>query len=250
MGNSLYIAGIMDEFSLIAKYFRPLAKDFPGALNLQDDAAHLRIPAGHKLVVTNDAITAGVHFKGDEDAAHIARKALRVNLSDLAGKGATPLCYFLALMLPEAPDEQWLARFAQGLAQDQQEFGITLAGGDTTAIKGPLTLAVTALGLVPDHAMLKRGGAHAGDEIYVSGTLGAAALSGYTLLPEPRLALGQSLLGVASACMDISDGLVQDLGHLCTASGVSSSPIAAAKCSVTTMLRMASSSARKTRCAG
>jgi len=212
----------MDEFDLIHRHFVPLAEGFPGSLNLRDDAALVDIPAGQQLVITKDAITAGVHFLGDEDAALIAKKLLRVNLSDLAAKGAQPLCYFLALMLPETTSETWVARFASGLAEDQKIFSLALAGGDTTATRGPLALSLTALGTVPTGRMLLRSGARAGDALYVSGQLGDAALSHWRLLPQPRLALGRALLeqNLAHACMDISDGLVQDLGHICTASGV------------------------------
>jgi thiamine-monophosphate kinase len=170
-----------------------------------------------------------VHFTGDEPASLIARKLLRVNLSDLAAMGAKPWGYFMALMLPAAVNEAWLKDFAAGLRTDQKAYDITLMGGDTTHTKGPLSLSVTALGLVPLGKALTRSGASVNDAIYVSGTLGDAALGlnaggGFLLqryrLPQPRLTLGQRLKGIANACMDISDGLVQDLGHLCAASGV------------------------------
>lgn len=225
----------MDEFSLIDKFFRPLAAGFSGSLGLTDDAALLAVPAGQHLIITADALVAGVHFTGDEDAGAIGQKALRVNLSDLAAKGATPLCYFLTLSLPTLITEAWLARFVAGLAIDQKEYAIALAGGDTTNTPGPLTVSITALGTSPQGAALLRSGAQAGDDIYVSGTIGDAALGlkvvrgelpenaflrNRYLLPQPRTQLGQQLRGIASACMDISDGLVQDLGHICTASGV------------------------------
>jgi len=229
----------MDEFDLIAKYFKPLSAAHPSSLGLSDDAAILTIPPGQELVVTKDALSEGVHFIGDEDAPLIAQKALRVNLSDLAGMGATPLVYFLGLMLPKSANEGWVERFAAGLEQDQRQFAITLAGGDTIATRGPLSLSVTALGLVPTGQALKRSGAKAGDKIFVSGTLGDAALGLLAAqrkldsrlsredrdtlerryqLPEPRLGLGKELRGLARAAMDISDGLVQDLGHICAAS--------------------------------
>lgn len=230
----------MDEFGIIQTYFSPLAKGFPGSLNLKDDAALLHAPAGCELVATTDALIAGVHFLGHEDASLIARKALRVNLSDLAAMGARPMAYLLALMLPKNTKPAWLARFAAGLAQDQRLFSLHLAGGDTTATPGPLSLSITAFGSAPKGKALKRSGARPGDSIYVSGTLGDSALglaslrgklksrlSGSDrefledryLLPQPRVALGQKLLETANACMDISDGLVQDLEHICAASG-------------------------------
>lgn len=219
------------EFSLIETYFTPLAKYHPASLNLSDDAALLAPPAGAELVITKDAISAGVHFIGDEPPSLIAKKLLRVNLSDLAAMGATPMLYFLALMLPKDTPENWIKDFAQGLAEDQKEFSIHLAGGDTTATQGGLSLSLTAIGSVPTGKALRRNGAKPGDNVYVSGTLGDAALGlshkddSYLrqryLLPQPQLALGEKLRGIAHACMDISDGLVQDLGHICRASNVS-----------------------------
>ncbi|NBX03887.1 MAG: thiamine-phosphate kinase [Alphaproteobacteria bacterium] len=228
------------EFDIIQTIFAPLARGFSGSLNLTDDAALIDVPAGHQLVATKDALVAGVHFFESDDAALIAKKALRTNLSDLASMGAEPLCYLLAIMLPKDAPTPWLQRFADGLLQDQTEFGIHLAGGDTVATPGPLSLSITALGLVPTGAALRRNGAKIGDDVYVSGTLGDSALglaainSGSDepyltqryLLPQPRVSLGVSLRGAASACLDISDGLVQDLGHICAASNVGADIVA------------------------
>lgn len=232
----------MDEFGLIDQYLKPLSRGFAGSLSLTDDAAVFAPPSGRELVVTTDAISKGVHFIGNEDAALIARKLLRTNLSDLAAMGAAPLCYFLNLMLPHETRADWVARFALGLREDQDMFGIHLAGGDTISTQGTLSLSVTAMGSVTAGSALKRGKARAGDIIYVSGTLGDSALGlafiqkklHYTIseehrrffenryyLPQPRLLLGQKLIGIARAAMDISDGLVQDLEHLCKASEVS-----------------------------
>lgn len=243
----------MDEFSIIAKYFRPLAAGFAGSLNLSDDAALLSAPVGHELVITKDAISEGIHFIGRESPDLIAGKALRVNLSDLAAMGAQPICYFLALMLPKNTSESWLEKFAEGLKKTGDEFNIALAGGDTTATNGGLSISITAIGSVPRGTALKRSGAKPGDAIYVSGTLGDSAVGlellrhprargdlgqhGKTLeipvqggddnyfidrylTPQPRLKLGTSLREIASSCMDISDGLAQDLGHICRASNV------------------------------
>jgi thiamine-monophosphate kinase len=231
-----FLRNIMHEFDLIKTYFAPLAASFPGSLNLTDDAALVDVPAGQQLVITKDAICEGVHFIGNESPALIARKLLRVNLSDLAAKGAAPLCYVLALMLPKNTSEEWIRDLARGLAEDQKTFGIHLAGGDTTATRGALNLSLTALGTIPQGGMLKRSGAKVGDRIYVSGTLGDSALGLFALqnnshtphgylveryqLPEPRLALGQALRGIVNASMDISDGLVQDLRHICKTSSV------------------------------
>lgn len=226
------------EFALIERYLAPLAAACPGALSLADDAAVLPISGGHELVVTKDAVVAGVHFLEDEAADVVAARALRVNLSDLAAMGARPTVYFMALALPAEVDEVWIAAFAKQLAADQKTYGITLAGGDTVSTPGPLTVSITALGEVPAGAALTRAGAQPGDRIYVSGTigdagLGLAAIKGASgdpseeavqvaiarhRFPEPRLGLGAALVGVASAAIDISDGLVADLGHICDAS--------------------------------
>lgn len=229
----------MDEFSLIKQYFTPLAAGFPGSLNLTDDAALIDVPAGKQLIITKDTISEGIHFLGTEEAPLVAKKLLRVNLSDLAAKGATPLCYLIAACLPESTDERWVEGFAEGLKQDQQEFAIHLAGGDTTKTLGTLSLSLTAFGLIDSGKMLKRSGAEIGDNIYVSGTIGDATLGLMSLngelnpnferddeleqryfLPQPRVTLGQKLVGIATSCMDVSDGLVQDLGHICTTSQV------------------------------
>lgn len=229
----------MDEFGFIAACLAPLASRAPEALGLKDDAALITPRPGHQLVVTQDAITQSVHFIGDEPPADLARKLLRVNLSDLAAMGAEPYGCFLSLMLPAACDEAWLRGFASGLADDLGHYGLSLFGGDTTRIRGGLALSLTALGYVPDGTAIHRSGAVPGDFIYVSGTLGDAALGLRVAesalkslnaderwlldryrLPQPRIALGQRLRGIAHAMLDISDGLAQDLGHLCAASDV------------------------------
>ena len=220
------------EFSLIAKYFRPLAG--PGSLELRDDAALLRPPVGRDLVLTVDAMIAGVHFLPDDPPDLIGRKLLRVNLSDLAAKGATPLGYLMTVSAPRDTPEAWFADFSAGLAADQQEFGLTLLGGDTTSTPGPISLSLTILGHVAPGTAVHRFGASSGDEIWVTGTIGDGALglavatgklsdpSGHLLnryrLPRPRV--GLEIGGVATAGMDVSDGLVQDLGHLCRANGL------------------------------
>jgi thiamine-monophosphate kinase len=233
------------EFDLIARHFAPLAKDFPGALGLKDDAALIDVPAGRRIVATMDTIVAGVHFLADDPPDAIARKLMRVNLSDLAAKGAQPYACLMAISLPAATDEAWLSAFAGGLAADVAEFAMPLIGGDTTATPGPLTLSLTALGLVGDGTGTEpgpvlRSGAMPGDRVFVSGTIGdgylglqaargeladmtdrhRADLLGRYRLPTPRLALGRRIAGFAHAAADVSDGLIADFGHICQASGV------------------------------
>ncbi|HMI95875.1 MAG TPA: thiamine-phosphate kinase [Micropepsaceae bacterium] len=230
----------LGEFALIAELFAPLAAKNEGAFGLKDDAATLFLPPGEELVVTVDALVEGVHFLRDDPAGLIAKKALRVNLSDLAAKGAQARNYLLALSLPDWIDDDWLRCFAAGLEQDQAHYGVTLLGGDTTSTPGPLTLSITALGSVPAGRMLRRAGAKPGDLVFVSGTIGDAGAGLEILrgeaselvtdarenlirryrLPEPRLALGRGLIGIASAALDVSDGLVADLGHIAEVSGV------------------------------
>ncbi len=220
------------EFGLIARHFRPLAG--PGALDLLDDAALLQPPPGRELVITADAMVEGVHFLPHDPADLVGRKLLRVNLSDLAAKGAAPLAYLVTLSARRDTPEAWFAGFAAGLAEDQARYGISLLGGDTTSTPGPLSLSLTCIGHVAPGGMVRRTGAQAGDGIWVTGTIGDGALgllalrgqvadadgflSGRYRLPEPRLGLASPAL--LAACMDVSDGLVQDLGHLCRAAGL------------------------------
>jgi thiamine-monophosphate kinase len=235
--------GELGEFEIIARFFAPLATN-PAALALMDDAAVLSIPGGQELVVTCDTIIEGVHFLGGDPPDAIGHKALAVNLSDLAGKGATPRAYVLSLALSGTPSAAWLEAFADGLRRLQQQAGINLVGGDTSATSGPLTIGVTALGLVPQGEAVLRRGAVNGDRLYVSGTIGDAAL-GLKLSREPRLAAEWSLSGeecaflieryrrpearfalilplrhYARAGLDVSDGLAGDCKKLCQASGL------------------------------
>ena len=228
----------LGEFERIARFFAPLAA--PEGLELLDDVAIIPGPPGEQYVLKTDAIVEGVHFLPDDPADQVAQKLLRVNLSDLAGKGAVPVGYLLTTALPRERDETWLERFAQGLARDQKEFGIGLLGGDSVATTGPVTLSVAAVGRVRAGETVLRRGAQPGDSVFVSGTLGDGALGLRVLhgklpelgaahrdflvnryrLPQPRLRLGQRLVGIARAMMDVSDGLVADLGHICETSGV------------------------------
>src|SRR5450432_4788187 len=230
------------EDSLISRYFRPLATD-PGAFGLGDDAAILKA-AGDDIVVTTDAIVEGVHFLSGDPSDTIARKALRVNLSDLAAKGATPAGFVLTLALRDA-DDAWLTAFARGLGSDAGLFGCPLLGGDTVSTPGPGMISITAFGRVPQGRMVHRSGAKPGDRVIVTGTIGDAALGLDVLkhgpltvalgddaaardmlisryrVPQPKTALAKAVRDHASAAMDVSDGLAGDLAKLCAASAVS-----------------------------
>jgi thiamine-monophosphate kinase len=232
------------EDRLIATYFRPLATH-PGALGLSDDTALLTPPAGDDLVITADALIGSVHFFPDDAADMVAKKALRVNLSDLAAKGAKPIGFLLTLGLPRSIGESWVEQFARGLASDAEFYGCPLLGGDSVRTPGPLTISITALGRLPNGTMVRRHGARPGDAVLVSGTIGDAALGlelrdvvtaakrrklenrfhydliRRYLLPQPRTALAEAVRANATAAMDVSDGLVGDLAKLCRVSGVS-----------------------------
>jgi thiamine-monophosphate kinase len=237
-----------NEFERIADFFAPLAAGFPGALGLTDDAAVVAPQPGNELVVTTDTIVAGVHYMGDEPPDLVAAKLMRVNLSDLAAKGAVPLAYTLNIALPSDLDDSWLEAFTAGLAADQAEFGISLMGGDSVSTPGPVTLTLTAFGEVPAGAALLRSGARAGDSVYVTGWIGDGALGllaargkldrldtqdrDYLLdryrRPGARVALGPGLRGLAHGAADVSDGLIADLAHITDTSGVAAHVEAAA----------------------
>jgi thiamine-monophosphate kinase len=226
------------EDRLIAKHFAPIASH-PGALGLSDDAAFITPPPGCDLVLKTDAIVGGVHFFPDDAAHTVASKALRVNLSDLAAKGARPLGFLLSLAIPKEIGDAWLGDFANGLRGDAVLFACPLFGGDTTLTPGPATISIAMFGSVPEGTMVRRAGIKPGDIVFVSGTIGDAALglmlrkdaaawkletaqcqhliSRY-LLPQPRNALAEAVRMHASAAMDVSDGLAGDLAKLCRAS--------------------------------
>lgn len=236
------------EFERIDRIFAPLAKGFPGALGLHDDAAVIAVADGCELVVTTDTVVQGVHYVGDEPADLVAQKLLRVNLSDLGSMGARPVAYTLNIALPPETGDEWLETFARGLAADQRTFGLSLAGGDSVATPGPIALTLTAMGEVPEKGALRRSGARAGDTIHVTGTIGDGALGlkaqrgafgdlagahrealiDRYRLPRPRVACGILLRDVATAAIDVSDGLVADLRHVTEASGVAAVVEAAA----------------------
>jgi thiamine-monophosphate kinase len=228
----------MDEFGIISRYFAPLAGE--GAFGLKDDAAVIAPRPGFDLVVTTDQIAEGTDFFKHDPAETIARKALLVNLSDLAAKGATPEYYLLNLSLPEGMTPEWLEAFAAGLALEQKHWRLSLLGGDTSRTEGPLSIAVTAFGFVPQGAMVKRGGAQAGDAVYVTGTIGDSGgglaifrREKHTLneadrdyliaryrIPQPPVQFAGPLREIAHASVDVSDGLIADLGHIADASSV------------------------------
>jgi thiamine-monophosphate kinase len=229
----------MGEFDIIREVFAPLTAGAPGAFNLIDDVALLE---QQNLVVTKDLMVAGVHFLPKDPLDLVARKLIRANLSDLAAKGAKPLGYFLGCVWPANVKREAIELFAQGLREDQETYRISLFGGDTTAHAtktGPLTLSATFFGTPPKQGLTPRGGANLGDDLYVSGTIGDAGLGLAALkkefkfttvdkaslatryhLPEPRLSLGAALAGLATAAIDVSDGLIADAGHIANASGL------------------------------
>jgi thiamine-monophosphate kinase len=251
------------EDALIARHFAPLATA-AGALALTDDTAFYTPPVGFDLVLTKDAVAAGIHFLPDDTGATVARKALRVNLSDLAAKGAEPVGYLLALGLPDGWTEDWLADFAAGLAGDQQSYAVSLYGGDTIRTVERAVVSITAFGLVPTGRMVRRGAAWVGDRIVVTGSIGDAALGLKLRLdaglggrlglaaadidhlldrfahPQPRVAAATIVRDHARAAMDVSDGLVGDLRKMATTSGVAIRldaarvPLSAAATSATT----------------
>jgi thiamine-monophosphate kinase len=236
---------IATEEELVQSYLVPLAAGFSGAFGLRDDCAAIKVPPGNDLIVTVDALVSGIHFLPDETPENIAWRALAVNVSDLAAKGASPLCYLMALALPAAPDADWMMRFAGALKEAQDHFSMHLIGGDTDRRAGvPLSVTITAMGTVPEGKMVRRAKAKAGDRVFVSGTLGDAGLGlalrrnpdarrswpidktdrqflmDRFLRPTPRLELGPMLLEHATAAMDLSDGLAKDLERLARTSGV------------------------------
>eukprot|EP00439_Symbiodinium_sp_Y106_P089480 s1_g2016.t1 len=227
-----------DEFTLIDELLVPLAG--PEGLGLKDDAAVLSPRPGYDLVFTKDAIAEDRHYLPGDPADTVARKLLRVNLSDLAAKGATPCGYLLSCAWSSDTSLEWMERFVEGLRQDQVAFGLHLWGGDTIKTDGPSVFSLTAIGEVPTGQMVTRSGAQVGDDVWVTGTIGDAALGLRAAqgefadlaadarnalieryrIPKPPVAFGSKLSRVASAAIDVSDGLLADAGHLCRASNI------------------------------
>jgi thiamine-monophosphate kinase len=242
MSNAPREGGILHGEQAIIDILAPLSHGYPGAFGLRDDCALITPEPGTELVVKTDPVAEGVHFLADDTPEDIAWKALAVNVSDLAAKGARPIAYLLALSFPQPPQAIWMTRFAAGLAAAQKTFGCHLVGGDTDQRPGPLTIGVTVIGSVSKGGMVQRGTAQSGDVLFVSGTIGDATLGlalrksealaaswglrpadvaylvGRYTRPAPRLELGVALRAYASAAMDISDGLLKDAGRLCRAS--------------------------------
>jgi thiamine-monophosphate kinase len=237
-------ANVASEEALIHDFLAPLAAGHSAALGLADDCALIAPEPGSELVIKTDPIAEGVHFFTEDAPEDIAWKALAVNVSDLVAKGATPRFYLMALSFPAAPSKNWMTRFAAGLAKAQTFFGVHLVGGDTDRRPGPLSITLTVIGIVPAGTMVHRYTAKPGDKLFVTGTIGDAGLGlvlhrqptlamqwlldetaeaylvGRYLRPEPRCAIADILRQHASSAMDISDGLVRDLGKLSKASGV------------------------------
>jgi len=230
-----------DEFDIIHSYFAPLTRGNEAALGLTDDAAVVAQTTGFEHVVTTDAIVAGVHFLMNESPENIAARLCASNLSDLAAMGAAPVGFTLAAAWPKGTDERFIAAFADGLGRWVDEYDFPLLGGDTVTTPGPMMFSLTAIGTVEAGKALKRTGAQPGDTVYVSGTIGDGGLglmaakgelsglsdahrgflAGRFRCPTPRIAAGRALIDRATACIDVSDGLVQDLGHICEVSAVS-----------------------------
>lgn len=232
------------ETGIIENYFTPLSDDTEGAFGLLDDAGKIRPPDGQEVVLTTDTIVSGIHYLDDAAPEDIGYKALAVNVSDLCAKGADPAVYLLSLALPSNPDPDWLQALSDGFGAAQDDFSCGLLGGDTVHTTGPVVITVTAAGFVPEGGMVHRFSANESDHVYVTGTIGDAAL-GLALLsgetarlegmlgsahseflksrywrPAPRVDAIAIVRTYASACMDISDGLAGDFGKMCASSGM------------------------------
>lgn len=210
----------MNEFEAIERFFLPLTRTRDEALALSDDAAVLAVPEGYELVVSSDTVCEGRHFEKGASPEFIAQKALRSNLSDMAAMGARPYCYQLCLSFEAAPEEAWLSVFTGALLRDQEAFDVFCSGGDTSLSSGGLQITITMMGLVEAGKAVKRSGAKVGNLMVVTGIIGAARALNYQHIPTPRVAIADEIARYAYAAIDVSDGLVADIGHICKASGV------------------------------
>lgn len=226
----------MNEFELVKEYFRPLTMGREEAGGLLDDAAVFSVPEDMDLVVSSDTLNSGTHFLDGELPQNVAHKALRVNLSDMAAMGATPVAYQMNLAFAKQPDEAWVKAFSEALMEDNERYNVFCSGGDTTVSEGSLLISITIFGYVPKGQAVKRSGAEDGDLLVLTGPIGRAAVGVKSLLgiielddpspflavchkPEPRVALSPAIAKHAKAAVDISDGFIADVSHLCEASG-------------------------------
>lgn len=210
----------MNEFEMIWACFKPLTMDREEARDLRDDAAVISVPDGFDLVVSSDTLNEDVHFHADAEASYVAKKALRANISDMAAMGAKPYCYQLNISFDQAPEQDWVAEFADALLEDQKKYDVFCSGGDTTVTSGVLTITITMMGLVPKGKAVSRHGAQVGDTIVVTDVVGCGTATQYRALPRPNTGIAEAVHTHAGAAIDISDGLIADLSHICTASGV------------------------------
>ncbi|PPR77321.1 MAG: Thiamine-monophosphate kinase [Alphaproteobacteria bacterium MarineAlpha2_Bin1] len=227
-----------NEFEIISDFFSPLARD-KGSFGLSDDVAALSLEKDYEFIVSTDMLVSGVHFFSSDKPEDVASKCIRVNISDIISKGGIPKYYFLSIALPKEIDDKWLRSFTKSLGIEQKNFDIFLMGGDTVSTSGPLIVNIVCIGVVKNNHLIRRNGARPGDDIYVTGEIGSAKigleickknitvnsnLENYFIkkyrLPKPKKQLGPKLINIATSSIDISDGLISDLNHICLASNV------------------------------
>ena len=227
-----------NEFQIISEFFSPLAKEY-GSFNLQDDVALLVNKKNNEFIVSTDMLVGEVHFFSNDKAEDIASKSIRVNISDIVSKGGVPKYFFISIALPKHINDSWIKSFAKGLALEQKKFNISLMGGDTVSTSGPLTINIVCIGSIKKNKLIRRNSAKPGDDLYVTGEIGSAKIGleiiknnivakgnkkNYFIkkyrFPDPKNLLGPKLINLASSSIDISDGLISDLNHICLASNV------------------------------